>query len=260
MKKELLKFGAKATFVFFLVVFAMLASSVFFYEFVVKPADEDSSVDKTYSVQGYATRKVTPDTATITVGTILEDTNIVNLQNKANEKVSKAITDIKALGIKEEDIQTSEYSVEPDYDSAGERIIGYKINISVKVTIKNTNPEDNLVSDVMSKAIAAGLNEVRNLAYSVEDEENILEELKLEAIDKAKEKAEEQSDRAGLKLGDVTNVVESGYYPIYGYDTGVLREESAEASPDSTDSGSSIQIQPGQFELSSYVTVTFEIK
>ncbi len=264
MKREIMGFALKATYVYALVILGVLVSSIIFYAVVIKPS-EDSDTSNTYSVQGTASRKVTPDSAVVTIGTIMEDTNIINLQNKANEKVNLALKDIKALGIKEEDIETNNYTVEPDYDKDNEKITGYSINVALKITIKNTKPEDNAISNVIAKATSAGLNEVRNLTYFIEDEEKILNDLKLEAIDDAKGKANDQADKAGLKLGKIKNIQESGYYPYYNSSYGNKAVDMAESSagsgtPSVPNTVTRIQMQPGQFELKSAVTLYYEIK
>lgn len=263
MRREIFSFLLKATYVFVLFILAMFGTGLIVYYTTVKPAIEENNepYERTFSIEGEVERKVTPDTAVITVGLVEEGSDIVLLQNTVSESINNAIESIKSAGLDENNIQTSGYDLTSKRDSSGNRIDSYILSSSLRVTLDNTSPEDNLVNDVISAASTAGLNEVRNLQFLVKNQDELLEEMKLEAIDVAKEKGEKQADKAGLKLGKILDVNEYGSYEPYylgSNDNVATREialdEAASSAP------KEIQIQPGEFDISVSVTVVWELR
>ncbi|KXK27424.1 MAG: 26 kDa periplasmic immunogenic protein precursor [candidate division WS6 bacterium OLB20] len=246
--KTVFTFATKAMFVFFLVlILVMLAFAQLFRQ------SQQLQDPQHYRVQGTAERKVTPDTIYLTVGTRVEGSDIVAIQTEANNKINAAVKAIENLGIPKENIRTSEYALNPEYDREGRDITGYSVNIEVRVTVEDATLEENKAGDVIKVASGNGLNEVRSLSYEVSNREEILEELKLEAIEDAKGKKDAVADAAGLRLGDLKSVEEGYYYPYYdNFGRAETVSDGAAAAP-------SVQISPGQSELSITVTLVYEI-
>jgi uncharacterized protein len=250
--KGLVSFGLKSLMVFGLVIATFLISISFFVNRVTKETPTNN-----FTVSGTAKRYVAPDTAEITIGTIVEGINVNTVQTDATKKINAAVDAVKALGIEEKDIQTSGFNLTPKRNSDSD-ITGYSIDITIKVTVRNVQPKDEKVGKVVSAGTDSGLNEVRSLNFSIEDQEKILDELKLEAIDDAKSRANELADKSGLRLGELKNVSDSSYYPYY---YGSANYEMAADSVKSTAPATApVQVQPGQYELSSSVTLTYEIR
>ena len=249
--KTFLQFAVKSLFVFGLVMAVVLVGTTYFFS-----RTEEVTQDNTFDVTGTAKRLVTPDIAEITIGTLVRGKDIAKIQAEATDKINAAIEKVKALEIPEEDIQTSSYNLTPERKVGSNEIDAYSVDVSVKVTVRNTKTEDELVGKVIAAGTSAGLNEVRSLYFMVDDEQAILDELKLEAVDDAKARADALAEKAGLKLGKLLNVNE-GYTPYYyGYSEG-----GRGVAPDvAVDDAKNVQVQPGQFELSSTVTLVYKIK
>ena len=251
--KSFILFAAKATFVFVLVIVAVLVS----FNYLIT-SEQQILQPNIFNVEGTAKRKVTPDIVRLTLGTVIEGVDVVAIQKQANEKVSKSIAAIKGLGISEEKIQTSNYNLNPKYDDSGNKISSYSINIQLSVEIEDLDLNKNLPGDVIEASATTGLNEVRSLNFDVKNRDDILEELKTEAINDAKAKKDVLAAASGLRLGELKNVSFGGfYYPAYGRDTAVGVAESALAPDKAFDAA---QILPGQTELSVTVTLQYEIR
>ncbi|HEX9804043.1 MAG TPA: SIMPL domain-containing protein, partial [Candidatus Dojkabacteria bacterium] len=236
--KDTVPFFIKATFVFILTFLIAFGSIWYLYQ------NEDNPDQKTFSIQGEAKRDVEPDTAYITLGASFEGSDILKIQDEATSKVNAAIEKIKALEISEEKIKTSTFSVDQKYDKDG-NLTGYTVNVAISVTIENTNTEADKAGDVIEAGLESGLNEVRNLSFDISNRDEIVEELKLEAIEDAKSKKDDVSKASGIKLGGLVNISYSSYYPYYynsyGEDTANLRESSPQV-----DLEEDIQINPGE--------------
>ncbi|MFQ5492699.1 MAG: SIMPL domain-containing protein [Candidatus Dojkabacteria bacterium] len=250
--KSFITYAAKATYVFALVMAVMLLAISFFFRQTNNFTDQ-----RTFQVEGSAERDVEHDIAQITVGSYIEGKDVVTIQNQANTKISQALDKIKALGISEEKIKTSNYSVSPEYDYEINKIDGYSVNVELRVEIENIKLEDNLVGDVIAAAAEVGLNEVRNLSFDVKDRDEILDELKLEAIADAKQRKDSLAAASGLRLGELKNIDDSGGRFYYDDFQAVGAEPFAgdEAAPKVKE----IEIQPGETELTSRVTLVYEI-
>ncbi len=250
--KSLINFGLKSLLVFGLVLATVLVSISFFVQRVTQETPYND-----FTVTGTAKKYVTPDKAEVTIGTIVEGTDVKKVQSDATTRINAAVDSVKGLGIEEKDIQTSGFNLTPKRNTSND-ITGYSIDISVKVTVRGVQPKDEKVGKVVSAGTDAGLNEVRSLNFSIEDQEKIQDQLKLEAIDNAKARAQELADQSGLRLGKVKNVGDNSYYPYY---YGSANYEMAGDTAKSTaPSAPVVEVQPGQFELSSTVTLTYEIR
>lgn len=250
--RQFLVYASKATYVFVLVILTVVISGAILNNM-------ESSYDDTFSVEGTAKRDVKPDTINLTVGVITEGNDIIKMQDAGNKKINDTVAELKDLGISEDKIQTSVFSLTPTYDYTGNtsKIVGYTLNIELAVEVAATE-EGNAAGDVIQIATDNGLNEVRSLQYSLSNQEDVLEELKLEAIADAKAKKDDLADAAGLRLGKLKTISDYGsYYPMSYRSNDLLL---AEASAGAEDADTKIQVQTGTSELSISVTLIYEIK
>ncbi len=190
-----------------------------------------------------------PDLATVDLSMVDEGMDISLITKKNTEKMNALIADIKALGIDEKDIKTTQYSLVPQYnwtEKEGQIFIGYKLTNTILVTIRDFAK----IGDVLGKANKRGTNQIGDISFSVEDSEKVKQEARDKAISQAKEKAEKLAKATGFRLGKVVNVQESysPYYPIRKPQQKF--EEEAAVTPD---------IQAGQQEITSNVNITYLI-
>lgn len=249
--KEIIVFYFKAVFVFGLVLATVFFA--FWYD-----TNSDDSLTDTIAIDGTATRDVTPDIVEVTIGTYLEGNDVVKLQEDANSAINTATESIKALGIEEENIRTSNYNLSSDYywdDDTDEYYVD--VTLTVKITNLQDREDENIVGTVLSTAASANLNQVRSLFYDISNREEILEELKLEAIENAKSKKDSYADASGLKLGKLKDISFGGgdyYYPMYDYAT----SEAGYAEDKALDNPISIEV--GQSTLEASVSLYYEVK
>ena len=255
--KEFTRFSLKATYVFILFIVLVAIST---YTAVNIIDNNDTKATRTIGVQGKATKKVTPDEINISFGGNYTDKDILALQNKAHKAVNKATEEIKALGIEEKDISTNNYNIAPEYDYSTNSIKNYRIQIRMQVTIHDLDKNEDLASKVLEKAISAGLNEVYYLQYNISNRDEIMEQLKDEAIQNAKENKKHQEEVLGVKLGKLvrTSLDDNIYY--YDSFEPVQRDVAISEGEESRPNVENINLNPGQEELEYQVTLYYEIK
>jgi len=206
------------------------------------------------TVSGVGKVYTTPDIATVTLGVETNGASVKTITEKNVTAMNKIIDGLKKLGIEDKDIQTTQYSVAPQYnytEREGRVPNGYTINQNVTVKIRNF---DN-ISDVLTVATENGANIVSSLQFTIDDPEQFKAEARAKAIEQAKAKAETLAKQAGVKLGDLVNIYEnsSSYAPIsVSYAKGM-----GGASLDSVESA---QIQTGEQEVNMTINLTYKIK
>lgn len=189
---------------------------------------EGTSADlKTISLSGAGIATAQADQAVINLGveTTAETADEAIRENA--ELMTEVINAVKALGIDEDDIVTTSYSVYAQYDwtEEGREFTGYSVTNLVQITVKDLD----MVGDVIDAAADNGANSINGISFELSDAKR--EELKanayIAAITDAQEKADLIAETLGLTISGVQSVTESSYTPVRSYDYGY-----AEASVD----------------------------
>jgi len=150
-----------------------------------------------------------PDQATIQLGVTSQAASAAAALTQNSTDTAAVIASVVALGVAEKDIQTSNFSVYPTYDTTGTRITGYQVNNSVTVTIRDLVKAGPLLDQV----VQAGANNITGLNFSISDTSALVEEARTRAFDAAKAKAESMAKAAGVELGEILSVTESSQNP-----------------------------------------------
>lgn len=204
-----------------------------------------------FTVTGTGEVETTPDQVSVSVGVQTTGSTVSQVQTDLNTR-SKAVVDaIKAVGIDQKDIQTTNYSIYPEYDyeTGRQRVRGYTASTNVTVTTKQIDQ----INAVIDAATANGANTVGNIAFDVADKTAAQNAAREKAMAEANGKAREAARVAGFSLGKIINYQESfsGEQPPYPM---MARFDTAMSQEAKTD------IQPGQQNLTVTVSVSYEIR
>ena len=198
----------------------------------------------------------TPDVANVNVGVETRAASVQQAVADNKDKMTKLLDALKALGIADKDIQTSNYGVYAERQpvsapgtSGNEGPVIYQVNNQVSVTVRDVAR----LGDVLDKAVAAGATNIYGVNFSVADTSKLQVDARAKAVSNAKERAESLAKLAGVTLGDVLAVSEviGGSGPIY---------ESPRLAASAGLGGGGAPIQPGELEVNMSVQVTFAIK
>jgi hypothetical protein len=177
-------------------------------------------------------------------------------QEEANAKSNAVVEYLKKAGVDEDDIRTSGYNIYPQYDyfDGRSRIRGYQVVQSIEVKIRDLDKANGILDGV----VTAGVNQVNNFRFEVDEPEALKDEARRLAIEDARMKAEQLEDELGVRLGRVVSFSEdtAGYpIPFYG---------RADAVGIGGMGGDVKALPPalpqGQNEIVVNVTVTYQIK
>lgn len=216
----------------------------------------------TITVSGHGEHVAVPDIATFSFSVVSEKSDVASAQSDATAKANATTDYLKSVGIDEKDIQTSNYSINPQYDyiqgacingscPSGRQVLrGYEVRQTTTVKVRDTSKAGTLLAGVGTK----GATEVSGLNFTFDDPTAVQNEARDKAIADAKSKAEDLAKQLGVSLVRVTAFNEnSGGYPVpmvYSMASGVGAKDAAVAPT----------ISVGQNKISDDVTITYEIR
>lgn len=173
-----------------------------------------------FSVVGEGKIEVIPDTGYVDVGvTVNKAVSAEAAQDEVAKVNNQLIAKMKEFGIKAGDIKTTNYSVNPNYDysnNSSGTIQGYNASAQLSIKVQKANS----LGEIAQAATAAGATDIYNTRFNIENPEKYREQARTKAIEKnTREQANKLASQLGIKLGRVTNVVESTdanpIYPMY---------------------------------------------
>jgi uncharacterized protein len=247
--------------------------------------DSDESLVNlsTLSITSTSTTEVRPDRLSVSVGV---ETNGTTAQEAVSQNANltvQVLTTLRGLGITEDRIETSSYSVSPIYEfippaeqciqiyppppgcETRQDIIGYRATNTVTVTldvpffrVATESVPDVNAGQVIDAAVGAGANRVDSVTFfiSPDRQEEIRGTLIGESITNARQRANIAAEALQMTITGVSSAeINPIDFPIY---TVSLRE--ATGAGEAADAVSApTQILPGQQEVSTTVNVVFYI-
>jgi uncharacterized protein len=204
------------------------------------------------SVTGEGEAKAVPDQARLTVGVTTTAVTADAALAENARKMTAVFDTLKRLGVPERAIQTSNFSVTPQYppynqnNTGVQRIVGYQVSNQVDVTLDDTRK----LGPALDALVSSGANQINSVSFSIKDPDALLATAREAAIADATKRAETYAHAAGVTLGSVVAIQEGGSEPpqpiVRAMAVGGLRAPTPTAA--------------GEESVSVSVTVTFEIK
>jgi uncharacterized protein YggE len=203
------------------------------------------------TVNGEGKVTATPDLALLNLGVYSDGATVAAVQQSNTAKMNAIIDAMKKAGIKDADIQTSNYSLQPkiDWSNDRQRVIGYTLSQTVSVKVRDLTR----VGDVLDSATGLGANDVNGVQFTIDDPSSLQDEARIKAIKDATKKAEALADATGLHLVKVVSFSEStpGVPMPLMYDA-----RASNLAPEAAKT----QIEAGSLDVNTNVSVTFEVR
>jgi uncharacterized protein YggE len=160
-----------------------------------------------------------PDLAVFSAGVASQGKTAAAALSANSADMSRVIAALKAAGIADCDIQTSNLSLNPLYapqvvgpdgrvENPEPRIIGYQVNN--QVTVKQRKLAD--YGRVLDTLVNAGANQINGPSFELDNSDAALDEARTAAMTKARQRAELYAKAAGLKVKRIVSISESGGY------------------------------------------------
>lgn len=192
----------------------------------------DGSVQELLTVQGEGIIAASADVAYVQIGVENKDKDVSKAQ-KENANIATAVLKaIKGKGLEDEDISTTNYSIEPRYDYKGDNDIltpeAYVVANTFKLRIKDID----MIGEIIDAAIAAGANRAYNIYFDIQKPKKLRDEALTYAVKNARIKADLLAEAAGMEIVGIKNITDNTYgAQVYGGDANwnmsYAREEMA---------------------------------
>jgi len=170
------------------------------------------------SIQGVGEVTAAPDTAFVTSGVTTQGATAREALDANSAAMAELIETLKAAGIEARDIQTSGFSVNPNYVYTDQRdangynlppkIAGYQVSNTVTVKVRDLAG----LGAILDQSVSVGANTVNGVSFSVADPSELYDQARRAAFADAREKAELYAEIAGVELDSLVNVTESQSY------------------------------------------------
>jgi hypothetical protein len=161
-------------------------------------------------VAGTGEAEARPDLARVSVGVEVRRDGVATARDDAAAAAGRVISALRAAGVGEEDVQTSQLSIQPEYDytDAGRRLLGYTARNTVSVRLRAIDR----IGETVDAAVRAGGDEVRldGLSFELSDPDAVRELARAQAMARARASAEQLARLSGVTLGGPIAIEESG--------------------------------------------------
>ena len=212
-----------------------------------------ADVPHTITVSGTGAAKAVPDQADLSAGVTTTATTADAALAENARKMTAVFATLKRLGVPDKSIQTSNFTVTPQYPpynqnaSGQQRIVGYQVSNQVDVILDDVKK----LGPTLDALVGSGANQINQVGFDIRDQAGLLATARAAAIADAVKRAQTYTHAAGVGLGPVISIVEGtaeAPRPMY------RMQVAAVAAMDATPTAA------GEQSVTANVTVVFELR
>lgn len=208
---------------------------------------------RTIRVRGEGKATSPPDMATVHTGVVTVAPKAGDALAANNEAMQRIMEVLKENKVAAKDIQTSSFSVQPEYerDSRGRtqrKVVGYRVTNQVRVRIRNLAD----LGKVLDALVQAGSNQVSGISFGIDDATGVVDQARGRAVRDARRRAELYAQAAGVRVGKVLTISEQPVQmprPQYMANTFMAEARSA-----------AVPVAAGEQELQASIDIVFALE
>jgi len=228
------------------VAFAVMAFNRPATVLIGSPAATNTTLEAGILASGDATVSTKPDLAIVYAGVDSTASTASAAQQQLATKAAKLIAKVKGLGVLDKDINTSNYSIGPNYTSSGTPD-GFRASESLVFKWHNVDTIGRTLDILVQDGGATNIG----VSFGLNDVKAVQTQARAAAIADARTKAQAMASAAGVKLGQVVRVSDlssNGYpSPMYAY------------AKDAVGGTATTQVPSGSLDVQVTVEVDFAI-
>ena len=226
---------------------ALMASAAF----ATAEAAEAMMAQRTITVSGDGEIASKPDQARLSAGVVTQADTAAAALNANSAAMNRVFAALRMAGIPENRMQTSNFSVQPQYapyrqeNPEPQRIIGYQVSNNVTVTVDDLTK----VGPTLDALVRSGANQLGGIQFMVADPKPLAERARTLAVADGAAKARTLATAAGVTLGPLMSIQETMVgrpIPVFA----MARAVAPEATP----------IAEGEERVSVTVTMVYAIQ
>jgi uncharacterized protein YggE len=203
------------------------------------------------SVSGTGQASGAPDLALLDLGVSTEGKTVKEARDSAATAMNAVSDAVKSDGVADKDVQTRQFSIEPEYQypDGRQELIGFRVTNIVEVKVRDLDRVGEVIDDVA--AAGGDVVQVQGLSFTIEKPEDLRAQARQDAMADARARAEGLAELAGVKLGKPISVTETATTPPSPF---------LEAAPAARGAEEATPIEAGELEVSVTVDVLFAIE
>lgn len=221
---------------------------------------------RSFTVSSEGTSVAVPDIAQFNFSIVTEGgKELGDLQSENITKMNTILSFVKETGVLEKDIKTTGYNVNPRYQyfncsrysqSEGEpcpppEIVGYTVKQSLTLKIRDFE----IIGKLLGGVVERGANNVSQLSFTIDDETELQNKARNEAITKAQDKANSIALAGGFNVGRLLQINEGGNSFVRNQYKSYVEDDSVSFGI----SSAAPSIEAGSQEITVTVSLTYEI-
>ena len=200
------------------------------------------------SVTGSAEVTGTPDTMTLQMGATTNAASASAALDRNDAEVAALEAVLKSAGVPAADMQTSNLTLGPTYDSAG-NVDGYQASDDLTLELHGLAHAGSVV-DAAAHAVGNDV-QIDGISFSISNTSSLLATARVEAMRDAGSRASELAAAAGAKLGPVISITDEESQPppvVLPFNDFAVAHAAA-----------SVPVQPGSQQLSVQVQAVYSL-
>jgi uncharacterized protein YggE len=208
--------------------------------------------ETTLSLAAEASVSRAPDLAILSAGVQVNGDTAQAAMAEQARLMNGVMAALKAAGIADRDLQTSNLSLNPRYeyrDNVEPKIIGYTASNQLTVRVRNLDK----VGQTIDALVSRGGNTLNGISFGLDKPEGIVNEARKAAMAEALARANLYASAAGLKVKRIVTISEGGgWAPTPVPMMAMARMEMAAPEP--------TPIAGGEVSFSASINVVFELE
>jgi uncharacterized protein len=201
-------------------------------------------------VTGEGRVEARPDMATVSLGVTTEAETAVDAMQQNSTRMAEVLAQLREAGIEERDLQTSGLSLGPrwDYGSGTRepRLVGFTATNTLSVRVRDLEA----LGGILDRSVRDGANTFNGLTFGLIEPQPVMDEARRRAVADARRKAELYAEAAGVTLGPILMLTESGGMAP---PQPIMRMAAAEMSD------AAVPVAQGEVNLTASVSITWRL-
>lgn len=234
-----------------LVVTTLAAPSIVAAQQTTPPVTAAATQGTLLTISADGKTEARPDMGIVSLGVMTEGATAAEALSANASRMTALNQALRRAGIAERDIQTSNISVNPQYqyvEGQQPRVTGYQANNQVTVRVRDLNR----LGRTIDGAVAAGGNTVNGVSFTFQDPDAQVDAARTDAIAEARRRGDLYAQALGMRIHRVVAVSESGgFSPPVPMPYMMERAAAMDAST---------PVSPGEVETRMNLTFVFELR
>lgn len=198
--------------------------------------------------------KRAPDRAWVSIAAESRARVAAEAQRMNTEAMTAVLDKVKSLGVPAEAVQTTGYTLQPDYEyqNGRQNLRGYIARNQVEVRVDTLSK----LGEIMANAVGTGATNVSGVRFDLKDREGAETEALRLAVRDARRRADAAASGAGVRVVQIQRIDEQRDMDVVrpipmAARAGVMEMSAAPAA---------VPVEAGQIEIRSHVTLTVRIE